>query len=44
MARAKVFVIGFHKTGTSSLAMALRQLGYRVYFNCNGTTPASSRT
>ena len=26
----KVFGIGFHKTGTKSLAAALRQLGYRV--------------
>jgi hypothetical protein len=26
----KVFGIGFHKTGTKSLARALRQLGYRV--------------
>ena len=26
----KVFCIGFHKTGTTSLAVALRQLGYRV--------------
>lgn len=33
MAREKVFVIGFHKTGTSSLALALRELGYRVCFN-----------
>ncbi len=28
--RPKVFGIGFHKTGTSSLAAALRILGYRV--------------
>ncbi|NNF44951.1 MAG: hypothetical protein HKO59_12010 [Phycisphaerales bacterium] len=28
--RPKVFGIGFHKTGTSSLAAALRLLGYRV--------------
>lgn len=27
---AKVFVIGFHKTGTTSLGKALRVLGYRV--------------
>ena len=27
---AKVFCIGFHKTGTKSLAVALRRLGYRV--------------
>jgi hypothetical protein len=30
MKENKVFVIGFHKTGTSSLYMALRQLGYSV--------------
>src|SRR4030095_11714834 len=28
--RAKVFCIGFHKTGTTSLAFALQRLGYRV--------------
>lgn len=28
--KSKVFCIGFHKTGTTSLAVALRQLGYRV--------------
>lgn len=28
--RKKVFVIGFHKTGTTSLAKALQVLGYRV--------------
>lgn len=28
--RTKVFCIGFHKTGTTSLAVALRTLGYRV--------------
>ena len=27
---AKVFCIGFHKTGTTSLAAALKTLGYRV--------------
>ena len=27
---AKVFCIGFHKTGTTSLAVALKMLGYRV--------------
>jgi UDP-N-acetylmuramate-alanine ligase len=26
----KVFCIGFHKTGTTSLAVALKTLGYRV--------------
>ena len=26
----KVFCIGFHKTGTTSLGVALRRLGYRV--------------
>jgi hypothetical protein len=30
MTRSKVFGIGFHKTGTTSLAVALRTLGYRV--------------
>jgi hypothetical protein len=29
-AKAKIFCIGFHKTGTKSLAAALRQLGYSV--------------
>jgi hypothetical protein len=28
--RPKIFCIGFHKTGTTSLEMALRKLGYRV--------------
>jgi hypothetical protein len=28
--RSKVFGIGFHKTGTSSLGRALSMLGYRV--------------
>jgi hypothetical protein len=28
--KQKVFVIGFHKTGTTSLALALRTLGYSV--------------
>jgi len=28
--KSKVFCIGFHKTGTTSLAVALRKLGYRV--------------
>ena len=28
--KAKVFCIGFHKTGTTSLAVALKELGYRV--------------
>lgn len=28
--KPKVFCIGFHKTGTTSLAVALRELGYRV--------------
>ena len=27
----KYIVAGFHKTGTKSLAMAFRQLGYRVF-------------
>ncbi len=30
MSKQKVFCIGFHKTGTKSLAAALRQLGYQV--------------
>ncbi|MBV1921598.1 MAG: hypothetical protein KUG73_13045 [Pseudomonadales bacterium] len=30
MMKSKVFCIGFHKTGTSSLAVALDSLGYRV--------------
>ncbi|MFO7936466.1 MAG: sulfotransferase [Kiritimatiellia bacterium] len=28
--KEKVFCLGFHKTGTSSLALALKKLGYRV--------------
>ena len=28
--KAKIFCIGFHKTATTSLAVALRHLGYRV--------------
>lgn len=28
--RSKIFCVGFHKTGTKSLAAALRVLGYRV--------------
>ena len=28
--RTKVFCIGFHKTGTTSLELALKKLGYRV--------------
>jgi hypothetical protein len=39
MVRDKIFVIGFHKTGTSSLAMALRALGYRVCFNLQWNNP-----
>ena len=30
MMKPKVFCIGFHKTGTSSLELALKKLGYRV--------------
>ncbi len=30
MSHPKVFGIGFHKTGTTSLKLALRRLGYRV--------------
>ena len=32
---AKIFCIGFHKTGTTSLETALTMLGYRVT-GCNG--------
>lgn len=32
--RPKVFGIGFHKTGTSTLGCALRMLGYRVQKGC----------
>lgn len=28
--KSKVFCIGFHKTGTTSLELALIRLGYRV--------------
>lgn len=34
--KPKVFCIGFHKTGTTSLELALRKLGYRVT-GCFGT-------
>lgn len=40
MARAKVFGVGFHKTGTTSLAAALRFLRYRV---CHGAQPIRGR-
>lgn len=30
MSKLKIFCIGFHKTGTKSLALALEHLGYRV--------------
>lgn len=33
MAKQKVFCIGFHKTGTTSLTKALESLGYRIYDN-----------
>jgi len=39
MAEQKVFVIGFHKTGTSSLGLALHALGYRVCFNLQWNNP-----
>lgn len=39
----KVFVIGFHKTGTSSLALALKELGYRVCFNLQWNNAALIR-
>ena len=37
--RPKIFGIGFHKTGTTSLGRALRQLGYRIQkgFSINKT-------
>jgi hypothetical protein len=34
--KPKVFCIGFHKTGTTSLELALKQLGYKVT-GCFGT-------
>jgi hypothetical protein len=34
--RSKVFGIGFHKTGTTTLGVALEQFGYRV---CHGAAP-----
>lgn len=36
MSSGKIFGIGFHKTGTTSLAAALRELGYRT---CDGAGP-----
>lgn len=39
--RKKVFVLGFHKTGTTSLAKALVVLGYRV---CGFVNPLSNFT
>ncbi len=39
--RNKVFVLGFHKTGTSSLAKALVVLGYRV---CGFVNPPTNYT
>lgn len=38
--RPKVFGIGFHKTGTTSLGAALHHLGYRV---CDGARPVRRR-
>lgn len=38
--REKIFVLGFHKTGTTSLAKALQVLGYRV---CGFVTPKLDR-
>lgn len=35
----KVFCIGFHKTGTSSMAVALQALGYRVTGSCGVNDP-----
>ncbi len=31
----KVFGIGLHRTGTSSLGLALQQLGYRTHTNAD---------
>ena len=39
--RKKVFVLGFHKTGTTSLAKALQILGYRV---CGFVNPKPEQT
>lgn len=39
--RPKVFVLGFHKTGTTSLAKALQILGYRV---CGFVNPRPDQT
>ena len=43
-AEQKVFGIGFHKTGTSSLAAALRELGYRtIHGDSRRSWPAPTR-
>ena len=39
MCDPKVFGIGFHKTGTKKLAVALRTLGYRVTGPNGATDP-----
>ena len=39
-ATAEIFCIGFHKTGTSRLAVALERLGYRVTGPNGGHDPA----
>jgi len=38
--KTKVFCIGFHKTGTTSLEMALKKLGYRVTGSFGTKDPA----
>jgi hypothetical protein len=35
MMKTKVFCVGFHKTGTTSLGIALKKLGYRVAAGAN---------
>jgi hypothetical protein len=44
MKRPKVFGIGFHKTGTKSLAEALKVLGYRVTGSFGVNDPDIGRT
>ncbi len=38
--KRKVFCIGFHKTGTTSLELALKKLGYRVTGSFGTKDPA----
>ena len=39
MITPKVFCIGFHKTGTSSMHVALQYLGYTVTSMCGANNP-----